>query len=165
MEKTYYCDECPRTNCAERVAGAVCSIKGNTKALAEVYKTRDPMLLVQMFASVVESEIQRYNLAKSKENIGGVEKKEIVDDLGRVKIVTSERKVDPAISKLAANIIGMTKVLNEIVNPKKVAPMFQQNNQFNLGTNVVADDIRTLKEDEKEAVLKFIEAKVNEEHN
>jgi hypothetical protein len=164
MEEIQHCDDCKK-KCESRVDGAICSIKGESQKLSEIYKTRDPVLLTQMFARVVESEIGRYDKARELEDIGGEEIKEVVDDLGRKRTITSERKIDSSITRLASSIVSSVKTLNDIANPKKAAPLFQQNNQINFGTNVIADDIRSLDEEEKNKVLKFIEAKTNEEHN
>ena len=159
------CDECSRKGCKDRVEGAVCSIKEASSELVKAYKTRDPALLALQFVGVIETEAKRYKDAVNAEGIGGDDEQKIYDGEGNlVKKIVSTKKLDPVITQMASNIIKNAKLLNDIVNPKKSVPLFQQNTQINMG-NVVADDLRALEHDEKENVLKFIESKIDEENN
>jgi len=160
------CDECPKKGCDKRVAGAVCSFNEGTQSLIKAYKTRDPEMIIMQVVGVLAEEAERYKDARDNEKIGETETKTIIDEMGRERTVISERKVNPAISRIADGIFKNTKIMNDIINPKKSAPMFQKNTQINVGgSNVVADDLRSLDESEKDSILKFIDAKLDEKDN
>lgn len=160
------CNECPRKNCPKRVEGAVCSYDEGMQNLIKSYKTRDPEMIVGQVLGVLAEEMERYKIAKDNEKIGELEERIIEDEKG-IRTITSERKVDPAISRIADGIFKNTKIMHDIVNPKKSAPLFQSNTQVNIGSgaNIVADDLRQLEESERDLVLKFIDAKIDEKDN
>ena len=158
--KQIKCDDCTKKNCPERLKGSVCSINKNLSPLISASKTRDPIQMSQFIVTMVGSEYERYLKAKEIENIGGVSEKTIRHNDGKEYTVTEVKSIDGKVTDLAMNIIKSGKILNEILNPPKVTPLFQTNIQNNFGA-MVADEIRALGGIEKDEAIKFIDNKLD----
>lgn len=162
MEKIV-CDNCDKKNCDKRVAGAVCFYNKETRDLVDNYKTRDPELIANSYVRLIQSEMNRYYKAVEAEGVGEVEEVSKVDKNGNTLIFNKRKKLDNAITTLADKLIKNGKLLHDLVNPPKKTPLIQQN-LFNI-KNVVADDVQRLNQEEKQKVLKFLEAKIDEKDN
>ena len=156
------CDDCEKDKCDQRVDGAVCSKNDKTMELIKAYETRDPALIARKFIDVLGSELERYNKAKESENVGEVETVETLDKEGNVVEITKVNKLDSKVTNLAKSIISSGKIISEIISPPKLAPMFQQNNQYNIGGNGTVKEIENLPEKEKGEVIKFIDNKLDD---
>lgn len=109
---------------------------------------------------MIGKEYERYEKALKVEDIGGEEEVLIVHKDGKEYTATKKKTIDNGVSNLAMNIIKSGKLLNEILNPPKAVPFFQQNIQNNFNVNA-AEEIRNLPSSEKENVLKFIDDKLD----
>ncbi len=157
-----HCDNCEKKKCKKRVAGAICAFNESTSDLIKAYRTRDPEVVASKFLHLIDKELERYELAIEHEKIGEDSEIVTIDKNGNEKIRVMKGRADPAITNLASSLIKNGKLLHELINPPKKAPLIQQNNQYNLN-NVVVDDIEKLDKNDKENVLKFIEAKIADE--
>lgn len=157
------CDECERKNCEERVDGAVCSRNKDTKNLIKIYETRDPVLIARKYIEVLGSEIDRYNKAKEHEKVGEENTRTVTTKSGETIEITQKNRLDTEVTKLAKSIISSGKIINDIISPPKQAPMFQQNNQYNIGGgNGTVKEIEALPENEKKEVIRFIDNKLDD---
>lgn len=151
------CDECEKKTCPQRSPGSICSLNRKTVGIVKAFESRDPILVARKMAEVLQSEADRYEQAKKAEEIGALEEVEIFDKKGNlVKTITRKKTVDSRVSNLAFNILKGGKLINDIVNPPKLNPLFQQNNQYNISLGAV-NEINSLPEDEREKALKFID--------
>jgi hypothetical protein len=140
--------------------GGVCTVSKDLYILTRAAGTRDPILLSNFIADVVESEQGRYEKAKKVEALGEKKIKKVVTNSGEVIDVEVENGVDNNVSNIAMNIIKSAKILNEILNPPKAVPFNQTNIQNNFGS-VAADEIRNLSDTEKKKALSFIDEKLD----
>lgn len=153
------CDECNKERCPQRIAGALCSLNNETALLIKTYETRDPILISRYLIEVQGEEVKRYRKAIEMEKIGETKTKQILTKTGFVEI-EQEQGPNPDITNLAKSIVRNGKVISDIVNPPKAAPMFQSNIQYNFGSSVVSE-ISTLSEKEQLDTIKFIDEKLN----
>jgi len=154
------CDDCKRQNCPQRLVGAVCSLNSELAPLIQSVNSRDPIMVSRFIVSVVGSEYDRYEKAKAVERLGEIEEVDIVTKSGEIQTIKRRNSVDNNVSTLAMNIIKAGKMLNEIMNPAKNTPFFQQNIQNNYSISA-ADQIRELGEKEKQEAIKFIDEKLD----
>jgi hypothetical protein len=130
------------------------------KGLALTYESRDPIVIARKFITVLESEISRYEEAKKHEGIGQKEQISYLNSEGQVETKWVTKGLDSRVSILAFNILKAGKLINDIVNPPKLNPLLQQNNQYNIHLGA-ANEIRLLPEDQKQEVVKFIDDKLD----
>jgi len=117
--------------------------------------------VARKLALVLQSEANRYEQALRHEEIGKEEDTVIYNRKGEVIDVVKKKKgIDGKISNLALNIMKGGKLINDIINPPKVNPLFQQNNQYNISLNAV-DEISRLSEEDQANTLKFIDDKLD----
>jgi len=154
------CDECGKKNCPQRLKGSVCVLNKELKGLAVMFESRDPIVIARRFITVLDSEIQRYEKAKKHEGIGDKELISYLDKEGNLVEKEVARGIDSRVSILAFNILKGAKLINDIVNPPKLSPLLQQNNQYNIHLGA-ANEIRLLPEDQKQDVIKFIDDKLD----
>jgi len=160
-EDTIKCDECEKKDCNRRLVGALCSLQ--VKEISPIIRalgTRDPVLISRFLADIAESELDRYEKAKKAEAIGEVKEEVVVDKLGEVHRVTTVGKVDNNVTSIAANLVKTGKVINDVLNPVKAIPGFQQNNQYNISVGAVSE-INKLGPNDKMDVLRFIDDKLD----
>lgn len=154
------CDECNKKDCPQRLKGSVCVLNKELKGLALTYESRDPIVIARKFITVLESEISRYEEAKKHEGIGQKEQISYLNSEGQVETKWVTKGLDSRVSILAFNILKAGKLINDIVNPPKLNPLLQQNNQYNIHLGA-ANEIRLLPEDQKQEVVKFIDDKLD----
>lgn len=154
------CDDCTKKNCKQRIKGALCSISKETRSLIALYETRDPVLIARKYINVLESELDRYEKAKHTERVGEKVKKQIIDKSGNIIEFEEEKELDSKVTELANSILKGGKIVNDIINPPKVIPYYQQNNQFNIGISAT-NEIMSLPEEERKSVVKFIDDKLD----
>jgi hypothetical protein len=158
--KSIKCADCEKEDCPQRVIGAVCSINSELAPLINSVQSRDPILVSRFIVSMVGSEYERYEQAKKVEAIGQTEELSYMTKTGEIKTVVRKNTVDNNVTNLAMNIIKAGKILNEIMNPPKQTPVFQQNIQNNFGSSV-ADEIRNLSSRERTKAINFIDEKLD----
>lgn len=154
------CDECNKKDCPQKLKGSVCVLNKELKGLALTYESRDPIVIARRFITVLESEIIRYEEAKKHEGIGQKEQISYLNSEGQVETKWVTKGLDSRVSILAFNILKAGKLINDIVNPPKLNPLLQQNNQYNIHFGA-ANEIRHLPEDQKQDVVKFIDDKLD----
>ncbi len=154
------CDECKKQNCPQRLKGSVCVVNKELKGLAVMYESRDPLIIARKFITILESEMTRYEEAKKHEGIGQKEQISYLNSEGQVETKWVTKGLDSRVSVLAFNILKAGKLINDIVNPPKINPLLQQNNQYNIHLGA-ANEIRLLPEDQKQDVVKFIDDKLD----
>jgi hypothetical protein len=154
------CDECEKKDCPQKIVGAMCSLNKELIPLINSVKSRDPILMANFIVKMVGNEYERYEKAKKVEDIGGVEVKTFINKHGKEYTVCNTKTIDNNVSNLAMNIIKCGKILSEILNPPKKAPINQTNYQFNYGA-MAAEEIRNMGGIEKEKALKFIDEKLD----
>jgi hypothetical protein len=154
------CDECKKEGCPKRIKGALCFFNSQLQDLIVVCETRDPKMMARHLASIMGSEMERYEKAKSVECIGEEIEFTYVNKKGDDVTVRKIASVNPAVTQLAHSLVKSGKIINDILNPPKVAPMFQQNNQYNFGTKV-ANAVGALGENERVEAIKYIDDKLN----
>lgn len=154
------CSSCKKQDCPTRIEGAVCSVNPETEMLIRIYESRDPVLISRKLARVLGTEFERYEKAVEREDIGGEIVKTITTKNGNEMTFTEEKGPNPAITQMAHGIIKSGKLIHEIVNPPKVQPLFQQNNQYNIG-NGIRNEIEALDDKNKEEAIAYINEKLN----
>lgn len=161
MQENLHCDECEKKSCKQRLVGSLCSINPKTTGVIEMFQSRDPIMVSRKLLEILDNEISRYKIAVKNEDIGEEEFITINTAKGSTIQKTQKRGVDNKISHLAANILKGGKLINEIINPKQSSnPLFQQNNQYNFNLGM-AEFMRSLPDNEKGEVLKFIDEKLD----
>ncbi|MDD4354206.1 MAG: hypothetical protein PHN56_07180 [Candidatus Nanoarchaeia archaeon] len=161
MQEELHCDECTKKSCEQRLAGALCSNNKKMTGLIEMFHSRDPLLVSRKLIEILDNEIKRYSKAVESEDIGSEEEIVITTAKGATIEKTQKKGIDNKISNLALNILKGGKLINEIINPKQATnPLFQQNNQYNFNLGM-AEFMRSLPENEKGEVLKFIDEKLD----
>ena len=131
-----------------------------TVQLIKIYSTRDPILIAKNLVEILGTEKDRYDKAVRSEGIGEIKTKQIITKKGDVIDIKEEGMPNPVITDMAKSLLKGGKIIHDIVNPPKVAPMFQQNNQYNFAAGV-AGEILNLPEDERAQKVKFIDEKLN----
>lgn len=153
------CDNCTK-KCEDRVAGSLCTKNKETMDLIRIYESRDPIIISRNLVKILGVEEGRYFKAVTQERIGEIDKKTIVTKKGDVIEIDEERMPNPVVTDMAKSLLKGGKMVHDIVNPPKLTPLFQQNNQYNFGSGV-ADEIALLPAEEREAKIKFIDEKLN----
>lgn len=161
MQEELHCDDCEKRKCEQRLAGALCSVNPKVTGVIEMFQSRDPLLVSRKLLEILDNEIKRYGQAIKHEEIGKEEFVTITTAKGSLIEKQGKRGLDGSISVLAANILKGGKLINEIINPKQSASLLlQQNNQYNLNLGM-AEFMRSLPEENKGEVLKFIDEKLD----
>lgn len=155
------CSECPREKCPQRLEGALCSLNKELQVAITTYGSRDPVLVSKKLLEVVVSEGERYKKAVDEEGIGEMQEVTYIMDDGTEKTVRKKAGPNPAITAIAKEMIKSSKMIYEMINPPKAVPMFQQNNQYNIGSGIVSE-INSLSEEEKAKAIKYIDERLNE---
>lgn len=116
----------------------------NNIPLIQVTGSKDPMVILQMAAGILNSEIARYKAAVEKEGI------------------ETHGRVNGYITDLAKSIIAGAKKMAEIQNPKAFSPqfgnMYQQNNYH--FPNALNEELDKLPEEDQKAFMQIIEAQI-----
>lgn len=154
------CSNCNRKKCPQRLEGALCSLNEELSLAIKTYESRDPVLVSKKLLEIVVSEGERYKKAVDNEGIGEMQEVTYIMDDGSEKTVRKKAGPNPAVTALAKEMIKSSKIIYEMINPPKIAPMFQQNNQYNFGNGIVRE-INSLPEEERGDVIKFIDERLN----
>ena len=154
------CSECEDKGCPQRIEGALCSKNPETAQLIKIYSTRDPILIAKNLVEILGTEKDRYDKAVRAEGIGEITTKKIITKKGEVVEIEEEGLPNPVITDMAKSLLKGGKIIHDIVNPPKVAPLFQQNIQNNFAAGV-ANEILNLPENERAQRIKFIDEKLN----
>jgi hypothetical protein len=154
------CDSCPKEKCTSRVDGALCSLNRDIQSLIVICETRDSKLMAMKMAEIMGTEMTRYQKAIKTESIGECIETTFINPNGKEITVIKVAGVDSKITQLAHSLIKNGKIINDILNPPKVTPLFQQNNQYNFGSPS-ARVIDSLRGDEKEEAIKFLDERLN----
>ena len=109
MQKIH-CDDCEKRNCKQRIDGAICSLNRETQDLIVICESRDPKLMAMKMASIMGSELNRYNTAVSFENIGEEVEMTYINNKGQEVTVRKTCTVDSKITQLAHSIVKNGKV-------------------------------------------------------
>jgi len=154
------CDDCGKKSCSQRIEGALCNFNPDIQDMIVIGESRDPKLMAMKMAEIMGTEMSRYRSAVSMERIGEDIEFTYINDEGISITEKKKGNINPSVTQLAHSIIKNGNIINNILNPPKAVPMFQQNNQYNFGSPV-ARAIESLGGDDKTEAIKFLDERIN----